>query len=139
MIEFYFEEIKKRKIPRNEIRAVIKKISDDYHFNTGILNIIFCDDEYLLEMNRKYLKHDDYTDIITFDYCERDTLNGELFISMERVKENAEAFNEEYENELVRVIIHGILHLVGMNDKNKQESEEMRREEDYYLNVYKKS
>lgn len=139
MIEFYFEEIKKRKIPRNEIRAVIKKISDDYHFNTGILNIIFCDDEYLLEMNRKYLKHDDYTDIITFDYCERDTLNGELFISMERVKENAEAFNEEYENELVRVIIHGILHLVGINDKNKQESEEMRREEDYYLNVYKKS
>ena len=99
------------------------------------VNIVFCNDEELLEKNVKYLKHNTLTDIITFDYSIGDKLSGEIFISVERVKENALTLNVNFKDELCRVIVHGILHLVGYKDKSKLEKMEMRIKEDYYLSL----
>ena len=101
----------------------------------GQLSFIFCTDEYLLEKNIKFLKHDTYTDIITFDYCELDIISGDIFISVDRVTENANKFGVNFENELDRVIIHGVLHLVGYKDKSKEEASIMREKEDFYLSL----
>jgi rRNA maturation RNase YbeY len=139
MINFFFEDIGKINLFRNQIRNIIKLISKDYNFRTGILNIVFCSDRYLLEINRKYLNHDDFTDIVTFDNCEKNILIGDLYISLERVKDNSEIYKEKFEIELLRVIIHGILHMVGKNDKTIEETEEIRKEENYYLNIYNKN
>ena len=99
----------------------------------GEVAYVFCDDEKILEVNRQYLKHDYYTDIITFDYCEGDVLSGDLFISLDTVRTNAEQFGKTYDDELHRVIIHGILHLVGINDKGPGEREIMEAAEDKAL------
>ena len=99
------------------------------------VNIVFCNDKELLEKNVKYLKHNTLTDIITFDYSIGDKLSGEIFISVERVKENALTLNVNFKDELCRVIVHGILHLVGYKDKSKLEKMEMRIKEDYYLSL----
>ena len=99
------------------------------------VNIVFCNDEELLEKNVKYLKHNTLTDIITFDYSIGDKLSGEIFISVERVKENALTLNVNFKDELCRVMVHGILHLVGYKDKSKHEKMEMRIKEDYYLSL----
>jgi rRNA maturation RNase YbeY len=139
MINFFFEDTGKINLFRNQIRNIIKLISKDYNFRTGILNIVFCSDRYLLEINRKYLNHDDFTDIVTFDNCEKNILIGDLYISLERVKDNSEIYKEKFEIELLRVIIHGILHMVGKNDKTIEETEEIRKEENYYLNIYNKN
>ena len=101
----------------------------------GQLCFIFCTDEYLLEKNIKFLKHDTYTDIITFDYCEGDIISGDIFVSVERVTENANKFGVNFENELDRVIIHGVLHLAGYKDKSKEEANIMREKEDFYLSL----
>lgn len=101
--------------------------------NFGTLNYIFCNDAHLLQINREYLKHDTYTDIITFDYSEKKIISGDIFISIERVTENAEKFKQPFEIELQRVMVHGILHLIGYNDKSSQEKETMRAKEDFYL------
>lgn len=102
----------------------------------GNFNFIFCDDTYLLEINKKYLSHDSYTDIITFDYSENNLVGGDIFISIERVKANAVEYNTQFERELYRVIIHGILHLCGYKDKTKLEKAQMRAKEDFYLNYF---
>ena len=99
------------------------------------LSIIFCSDEYLIDINKRHLNHDYYTDIITFNYNIEKNLNGDLFISVDRVKDNASAFNENFNMELFRVIIHGILHLCGFNDKTTKEQKEMRQKENHYLNL----
>ena len=96
----------------------------------GDINVIFCDDEYLLSVNNTYLNHDYYTDIITFDYSQKDMISGDLFISISRVKENANELNIEFITELYRVIVHGVLHLLGYKDKTKLEKDEMRAKED---------
>ena len=101
----------------------------------GQLCFIFCEDEYLLEKNIQFLKHDTYTDIITFDYCEGDIISGDIFVSVERVTENADKFGVNFENELDRVIIHGVLHLAGYKDKSKEEANTMREKEDFYLSL----
>lgn len=101
----------------------------------GELSFVFCDDEYLHKINLEYLNHDTYTDIITFDYTEANIIAGDIFISIERVKENATSFNTLFENELSRVIIHGVLHLIGYKDKTEEESTLMRAKEDFYLNL----
>ena len=101
----------------------------------GQLSFIFCTDEYLLEKNIKFLEHDDYTDIITFDYCEGDIISGDIFVSVERVTENAHKFGVNFEKELDRVIIHGVLHLAGYKDKSKEEANTMREREDFYLSL----
>jgi probable rRNA maturation factor len=101
------------------------------------LNYIFCTDEFLLQMNQQYLDHDTLTDIITFDLSEKDdALNGEIYVSIDRVRENAEKFKVSYAEELHRVIFHGALHLCGFKDKTKKDAAEMRRQEDICLNNY---
>ena len=98
------------------------------------LDYIFCSDEYLLEINQAYLKHDDLTDIITFDLSDNpDTIKGEIYISVERVQDNSILFNTSFRDELARVVFHGALHLCGYKDKSKQEQTEMRKKEDQYL------
>ena len=101
----------------------------------GELSFIFCTDEYLLEKNIQFLDHDTYTDIITFDYCEGDIISGDIFVSVERVTENANAFGVDFEDELDRVLIHGVLHLAGYQDKSKDEVNTMREKEDFYLSL----
>ncbi len=102
----------------------------------GDIQYIFCSDEYLLEVNRKFLNHDYYTDIVTFPLSEKDEIiTGEIYISVDRIKENAGINNVDFENELARVIIHGVLHLIGYDDLNEDEKREMRAKENYYLNL----
>lgn len=102
------------------------------------LNYIFCTDEYLREMNIQFLNHKTYTDIITFNYNPSETeIEGEIYISIDRVRENAETYNTDFPTELNRVLIHGVLHLLGYNDKNKSQKKAMREKEDSYLSLLK--
>lgn len=103
----------------------------------GEINYIFCDDEYLLKINQDYLQHDYYTDIITFDYVKGKTISAEIFVSLQRISDNASTLSREYEDELRRVLAHGILHLIGYKDKTEEEEKEMRRMEDLYLTKYR--
>jgi len=114
----------------------IKNIISEENKKLGDLNYIFCDDKYLLEKNIKYLDHDTLTDIITFSYCEGDVISSDIMISVERVMENSSIFENSFLEELNRVMVHGILHLVGYNDKTKEEKEIMRTKEDYYVNKF---
>lgn len=102
----------------------------------GEINYLFCDDAYLIEVNRTYLNHDTYTDIITFDYVAGNIIAGDIFISVERVKENALLFDTSFERELHRVIIHGVLHLLGQEDKGEAEAREMRKREEECLSLW---
>lgn len=99
----------------------------------GAINFIFCSDEYLLKINQDYLNHDYFTDVITFDYTEEKVISGDIFISIDRVNENAKENGVSFENELHRVIIHGVLHLMGYKDSSPAEKEEIRAKEDFYL------
>ncbi|MDG1477283.1 MAG: rRNA maturation RNase YbeY [Vicingaceae bacterium] len=101
----------------------------------GEISYVFCSDEYLHKMNIEHLQHDTLTDIITFNYCEESLISSDIFISVDRVKENAERFNVSFEEELDRVMIHGILHLVGYDDKTEEDKIEMRSKEDFYLTL----
>ena len=101
----------------------------------GAINYIFCDDEYLIKINIEFLNHNTYTDIITFDYCVGDELISDIYISTERVAENAKEFNETFEEELNRVLIHGLLHLCGYKDKMEEDATLMRSKENYYLSL----
>ncbi len=103
----------------------------------GDLSIIFCSDNYILDVNMKYLSHDYFTDIITFDYCEGKTLSGDLFISIDSVRENASFYGSEFSDELNRVIVHGLLHLIGYDDHNENDRKIMREKENYYLEIRK--
>lgn len=99
----------------------------------GEINIIFCSDDYLLELNKQYLNHDYYTDVITFDYSQDQIISGDIFISIDRVRDNAHTYQQTFEDELNRVIVHGVLHLIGYKDKTDQEQKLMRQKEDFYL------
>ena len=103
----------------------------------GDINVIFCSDNYLLDINIKYLHHDYFTDIITFDYSEGKTISGDLFISVDSVKENAVFYKTEFEEELNRVLVHGVLHLIGYDDHGEDEIATMRSKENYYLGIRK--
>lgn len=119
---------------KNRLNWIIESIEKEEK-KAGEINFIFCSDEYLLEKNIQFLDHDTYTDIITFDYCVDDIINGDIFISVERINENANSFNVDFEDELDRVLIHGILHLIGYQDKSKEEAKTMREKEDFYLSL----
>jgi len=134
MINFFTEttfELNKQ----NELSAWLQFVIEHEKFNLGEITYIFCDDKYLLEKNIKYLKHNTLTDIISFDYTVGDTLSGDIFISIERVEENAKDFNIPFIDELHRVMVHGVLHYCGYKDKLIIEKDEMRSKEDYYLSL----
>lgn len=122
----------KKRLNNNWIKAVVAQ----YQKKVGEIAYIFVNDEKILEVNRQYLRHDYYTDIITFDYCEGDVISGDLFISLDTVRSNAELVGATYEQELRRVIIHGILHLCGINDKGPGEREIMEQEENKALRLW---
>lgn len=117
MISYQTEGVKMPDIKKKETTGWIKEVAACYGKRVGEIAYIFCSDDKILEVNRQYLQHDYYTDIITFDYCEGDRISGDLFISLDTVRSNAEQFEQPYDRELHRVIIHGILHLCGINDK----------------------
>jgi len=118
-----------------EISKWIEFVIHQEDSQLGEINYIFCDDSYLLEINIKELKHNTLTDVISFDYTVGDIISGDIFISTERVKENADEFNNIFKDELHRVIIHGVLHYCGYKDKTDDEKKEMRSKEDYYLSL----
>jgi len=132
MINFFSETLFSLENP-NEIAHWISKIINDEKREEGDISYIFCDDQYLHKLNLKFLNHDSYTDIISFDNSLGNQINGEIFISIERVKENANTYKTNFEDELHRVIIHGILHYCGFNDKTKAEVSLMRKKEDEAL------
>jgi len=137
MITYNSEKVKMPKIKKRETTAWIKQVAQSYGKKVGDIGYMFVDDEKILEVNREYLQHDYYTDIITFDYCEDDELNGDLVISLDTVRTNAELFGKTYEEELYRVIIHGVLHLIGINDKGPGEREIMETAENKALALRK--
>ena len=125
MITYQTEEVKMPSIKKRQTTAWIKAVADTYDKKIGEIAYIFCSDNKILEVNREYLHHDYYTDIITFDYCEGNRLSGDLFISLDTIRTNSIQFGSTYDDELYRVIIHGILHLCAINDKGPGEREIM--------------
>lgn len=135
MITYQTEGIRMPDIKKRETTAWIRRVAATYNKKVGDIGYIFCNDERILEVNREYLQHDYYTDIITFDYTEGNTISGDLFISLDTVRTNSEQFGTEYEEELHRTIIHGILHLCGINDKGPGEREIMEEAENRALSM----
>ena len=133
MITYQTDGTKMPDIKKRPTTAWIRSVASTYNKKVGDVNYIFCNDERILEVNREYLQHDYYTDIITFDYTEGNTISGDLFISLDTVKTNSEQFATEYDEELHRTIIHGILHLCGINDKGPGEREIMEAAENKAL------
>lgn len=113
----------------------LKMVAESEIKRIGDISIIFCSDNYILDVNMKYLQHDYFTDIITFDYCEKNILSGDLFISVDSVKENSIFYKTEFEEELNRVIVHGLLHLIGYDDHCDEDIKVMREKENYYLEI----
>ena len=135
MVRYFQEDIRfelKQKMRNN---CWLKMVAGSEMRRLGAVNIIFCSDNYILDVNMKYLQHDYFTDIITFDYCEKDVLSGDLFISIDSVRENAHTYGTTFENELDRVMVHGLLHLIGYDDHTPEQTAEMRRKENYYLEM----
>ena len=136
MIVFNAVNISLPEIDREKISAWVNLVAADYGRNVGDIAYIFCDDEKILEVNKQFLQHDYYTDIITFDYSTDQYISGDLFISLDTVRSNAALVGSTYEEELHRVIIHGILHLCGLNDKGPGEREIMEAAENRALQSY---
>ena len=128
-IFFHTEDISFALESEKEMVSWLVKLVEVHNRKVGELNYIFCSDDYLLKMNQEHLSHDYFTDIITFDYCEKDVISGDLFISIERTNENAKTFGKTQMNELNRVIAHGLLHLLGFKDKSAEDIAEMRNME----------
>ena len=132
-------EVKQRikKYGKNEIATKnwIEKSIKNEALSPGELSFIFCSDDHILKINKDYLQHDFYTDIITFDYREGNTISGDIFISVDRVLENASTLSLPFSEEIDRVLIHGVLHIMGYKDKTPEEESLMRRKEDFYLSL----
>ena len=135
MISYNTINVKFPKLKRRDTSAWVKRVAEKYGKKLGEIAYIFCDDEEILRVNKEYLQHDYFTDIITFDYSEGDRISGDLFISLDTVRTNAEKFGTPYEEELRRVVIHGILHLCGINDKGPGEREIMEKSENEALSL----
>ncbi|MBQ9287958.1 MAG: rRNA maturation RNase YbeY [Bacteroidaceae bacterium] len=135
MISYQTDGVKMPAIKRRENSAWVKRVAATYGKKVGDVAYIFVNDDKILEVNQQYLQHDYYTDIITFDYSEGNVISGDLFISLDTVRTNAEQVGATYEQELNRVIIHGILHLCGINDKGPGEREIMEAAENKALSI----
>lgn len=135
MISYYFQDTDFKFRDRRKTNEWLKLAAESEIRRIGNISIIFCSDNYVLDINQKYLQHDYFTDIITFDYCEGDRLSGDLFISVDSVRENSVEFGTAFKDELNRVIIHGLLHLVGYDDHTEKDIKLMRSKENYYLSL----
>lgn len=135
MISYYFEDTKFVFKGRQRNNRWLRLVAESEIRRLGDVSIIFCSDNYILDVNLKYLQHDYFTDIITFDYCEGDKISGDLFISVDSVRENAAFYGTDFEDELNRVMVHGILHLIGYDDHTRKDVKVMRSKEDYYLSL----
>jgi len=133
MIRYFFEDTSFKFSGRRNNSTWLKNAVTEEGKKLGDVNIIFCSDPYLLEINKQYLGHDYYTDVITFDYCENDIVSGDVFISVDTVRDNAAFYKAEFKDELSRVMVHGVLHLLGYDDHTEPDQKTMRSKEDYYL------
>ena len=132
-VHFIFDDIKTLAIKKRLIANWVKTVALGYGKKMGEISYIFCSEEKILSVNNEYLQHDYYTDIITFDYTEKATIAGDIFISIDTVKSNAVGYKISFEDEIARILIHGILHLCGLKDKTKKEEKAMREAEDKAL------
>jgi len=135
MVRYFFEDIKFEYRNKQFNNRWLKLVAESEICRLGDINIIFCSDPYILGINLQYLSHDYFTDIITFDYSEKPVISGDLFISVDSVRENALFYGTEFSEELHRVIVHGILHLIGYDDHTEADTAVMRSKENYYLEV----
>ncbi|WP_436414346.1 rRNA maturation RNase YbeY [Petrimonas sp.] len=135
MITFQAENIDFPKIKKQPTKNWIKLVAENYGKKVGDINYLFCTDEKILEVNNQYLSHDFYTDIITFDYSEGNKISGDIFISLDTVRTNSQKYNTNFMEELYRVVIHGVLHLCGIDDKSEHEEKAMRQAENKALKM----
>ena len=135
MISYYNEDTDFLFKGKNLNNRWLRMVAGSEIRRIGDISIIFCSDNYILDVNMRYLQHDYFTDIITFDYCEGDKLSGDLFISVDSVRENALYYGTEFADELNRVMVHGLLHLIGYDDHTEEEQKVMREKENYYLSL----
>ncbi len=133
MIRYFQEQTTFNLKSKLVVKKWIKSVIEQYGKRVGDINFIFCSDPYLLEINKQFLGHDYYTDIITFDYCQGKVVSGDIYISIDTVEANAVEYNQTFENELHRVIIHGVLHLLGEDDHSEEDIKSMRAAEDKAL------
>lgn len=135
MVRYFFEDTDFVFKPRRFTSSWLKTVAESEIRRLRDVNIIFCSDNYILDINQRFLQHDYFTDIITFDYCEGADLSGDLFISVDSVRENALEYGTEFDDELNRVIVHGVLHLIGYDDHTEEDISMMRSKENYYLDL----
>lgn len=135
MILYYYQDTAFLFKDKRRNNRWLKLVAESEIRRIGDISIIFCSDNYILDVNQKYLQHDYFTDIITFDYCEGDRLSGDLFISVDSVRENAHEYGTDFTDELNRVMVHGILHLIGYDDHTDEDIAMMRKKENYYLSL----
>lgn len=134
-ISFFYEDINFKLLNKDKVKLWLLEVAKMHDQHISIINYIFCSDDYLLNINKTYLNHDYYTDILTFDQSENDEIEADIFISIDRVRENAAAFHHIYEKELNRVMVHGLLHLLGYNDQTEEEKQAMRETEEACLSL----
>ncbi len=135
MIHYFFENTEEISLPTNT-EEWLKDLIISEEKKPGKITYIFCDDEYLLKVNQDFLDHDYYTDIITFDYVKGKTISGDIFVSLQRISDNASTLSNSFDKELKRVLAHGVLHLCGYKDKSEDDEKLMRSKEDFYINKY---
>lgn len=135
MILYYYEDIDFQFRNKTRTNRWLRLVAESEIKRIGDISIIFCSDNYILDVNQKYLQHDYFTDIITFDYCEENRLSGDLFISVDSVRENSIEYGTDFADELNRVIVHGLLHLIGYDDHTEADVAVMRKKENYYLSL----
>lgn len=135
-INFYCEDVKTLHLEKRKLKGWIRAAISEEEKIPGDLSFVFCSDSYLLEINKQYLQHDYFTDIITFDYVNEGLISGDILISVDRVRENSQQYRVEFGQELNRIMIHGVLHLCGYKDKLTKEKEIMTQKEDYYLSKW---
>lgn len=136
MIQIHFENVEVPGLNQELFCSWLERVIQTEGSVLGDIQFVFCSDEYLLDINRKFLNHDYYTDVITFDYCENQVVSGDLFVSIERVKDNALSFSSSFLEEFLRVSVHGVLHLLGYKDKTDEDIAMMRGKEQFYLDDY---
>lgn len=136
MINFFFEKTDEFDVSGLNVEKNIETVLANENRTLGEVNYIFCSDEYLLNINKQYLNHDYYTDVISFDYSEDGIISGDIFISVDTVKENAKEYEVEFDKELARVMVHGVLHFIGYKDKTDEDAKLMRQKENQYLPLF---